>query len=49
MRAVNLYVTSGAVGILGVLIVLWAGWLQCPYVMRHAMTCEAKLIDGAEP
>jgi hypothetical protein len=49
MRPVNLYVTSGAVGILRVLVMLWARWLNGSDIMRHAMARQAKLVYGAEP
>jgi hypothetical protein len=45
----NLYVTSSAVGVLRVLVMLWAGRLNGSDVMRHAMTRQAKLVYGAEP
>ena len=48
MRPVNLDVTGRAVGVLGVLIVLWSSRLNGSDVMRHAVTRQAELVDRAE-
>jgi len=45
---VNLHVTSGAVGVLRVLVMLWPTRFNSSDVMRNAMASEAQLIDGAE-
>ena len=48
-RSVNLHVASGAVCILGVLIMLWTSRLKRADVMRHAVARQAQLIDRAIP
>jgi hypothetical protein len=45
---VDLYVTSRAVGVLSVLIVLRAGWLNRADVVGHAMAGKTKLIDRSK-
>ena len=49
MRPMNLDVTSRAVGILGVLVMLRPSRLNGPDVMRYAMAGKTKLVDSAEP
>ena len=49
MRSMNLYVTSGAVGILRVEIMLRTSRLNGSDVMRYAVAGETELRDGAEP
>ena len=44
----DLYVTSRAVGVLGVLIVLRAGRLNRSNVVGHAVAGETKLIDSSK-
>lgn len=46
-RAVNLHVTRYAVGVLRILVVLWAGRFNRAHVVRDAVARQAKLIDGA--
>ena len=43
----NLDVTSGAVSVLCVLVMLRAGWFNRADVVRQAVTGQAKLIDRA--
>ena len=47
-RPVDLDVTSRAVGVLRVLVVLRASRLNRPDIMRHAVTRQTELVHGAE-
>jgi hypothetical protein len=49
MRPVNLHMTSGAVGVLRVLVMLWSTRFNGSDVMRDAVASETQLIDSAEP
>ena len=49
MRPVNLYVTSRAVTVLRVLVMLRTSGLESSDVVCHAMACQAELVYGAEP
>src|SRR6185503_288785 len=49
MRPVNLYVTSCAVTVLRVLVMLRTSGLESSDVVCHAMACQAELVYGAEP
>ena len=46
MRSVNLHVTSRAVSVLSVQIVLRACRLNCSDVMRHAVASQTKLVTA---
>ena len=49
MRPVNLHVTSRAVVVLSVQIMLRTGRLNGSDVMRYAVARQTELRDGAEP
>ena len=49
MRPVHLHVTSRAVGVLRVLVMLRTSRLNGAHFMIHAVASETELRDGAEP
>jgi hypothetical protein len=47
-RAVNLYVTISATGVLRILVVRWTTRLVCADAMVHAVTRQAEVIHRTE-